>query len=37
MVTERVDRTRMGSEELQCEQSPMLDKVREKSWKHKRI
>ena len=37
MVTERMDRTRLGSEEPQRKQSPILDKVMEESWKHKRI
>ena len=33
MVTERMDRTRMGSKELECKQSPILDKGMEESWK----
>ena len=32
-----MDRTRLGSEELQCKQSPILEKVMEDSWKHKGI
>ena len=33
----RMDRTRLGSQELLRKQSPILDKVVEESWKHKRI
>ena len=34
MVTERMDRTRKGSRELRCEQSPFLNKVMDESSKH---